>query len=343
MPKSINQEIYTMLAAGGTKTFDVYSSIEEYSLIPNGGSISLLNNLVINPTGAPENGMKFIFHYGGSVTIGSKTLTIFGYAFTAAEALCKYTIECVYVNSSWDVRLILSSDGLGTPSINGSNIQMGTIDMPQLKASSVALSKIAPLSARGYMTRGGAAGVVEEFDASTSGAILIGDGTDVISVVPTGDVTISSAGVMTIGAGKVTNAMLANAPLEYFTAELSLTSANILALNGTPQTIVANPGSGKYIHVISATSQMTFVSAAYATNTTLQLINTGSDIAQLQDTAILISTVTKNTKFKDVTSAAAGQTQVIANTALQIKVATGNPITGDSTIKVTVYYTIETI
>jgi len=137
--------------------------------------------------------------------------------------------------------------------------------------------------------------------------------------------------------------MLANAPLEYFTAELSLTSANILALNGTPQTIVANPGSGKYIHVISATSQMTFVSAAYATNTTLQLINTGSDIAQLQDTAILISTVTKNTKFKDVTSAAAGQTQVIANTALQIKVATGNPITGDSTIKVTVYYTIETI
>ena len=343
MPKYTSPSSYTMLVAGAAKTFDVTQTMfDEYNLIPNEGAITLLGNLTIDPTGTEDEGMKFVFNYGGSVTIGVHTLSIFGYTFSAAEALSKYIVESTYINGSWDTRLIMISDGPSL-SINGANIQTGTIDTAQLKAEAISLAKLTPLSARGYMTRGGEAGFVEEFDASTSGAILLGDGFDITSVVPTGDVTISPAGVMTIGDGKVTNAMLASTPLEYFTAELSLTSANILALNGTPQTIVANPGSGKYIHVISATSQMTFVSAAYATNTTLQLINTGSDIAQLQDTAILISTVTKNTKFKDVTSAAAGQTQVIANTALQIKVATGNPITGDSTIKVTVYYTIETI
>ncbi len=126
-------------------------------------------------------------------------------------------------------------------------------------------------------------------------------------------------------------------------ASLTIAVADVKLLNDTPLTIVAAPGAGKYIEVVSASSSLTFVSAAYAANTTLQLICLGADVAQAQDTSILISSVSKNTRFKDVTSATAGQTQIITNTALQVKVATGNPTTGDSIVIVKILYRIVTI
>lgn len=128
-----------------------------------------------------------------------------------------------------------------------------------------------------------------------------------------------------------------------YTASLTIATASVLTLNGTPITIVASPGAGKYIEVVSASATMTFNSAAYATNTNLQLICAGADVAQVTNPTILIATVTKNTKFVDGQTPTAGQTQIIADTALQVKVATGNPATGDSDIKVKVSYRIVTI
>jgi hypothetical protein len=63
--------------------------------------------------------------------------------------------------------------------------------------------------ARGDILRRGAA-AWERLAAATSAQILVGDGTDVVSVAVSGDLTISSAGVTTIGAGKVTATMLAS-------------------------------------------------------------------------------------------------------------------------------------
>lgn len=128
-----------------------------------------------------------------------------------------------------------------------------------------------------------------------------------------------------------------------YAAEIKITTAQILALNSTPITIVAAPGASKYIEVVSASANMTYVSAAYATNTTLQLINTGADVPQVTNTTILISTTSKNTKFIDGQTPTAGQTQIITNTALQVKVGTGNPTAGDSDITVYVLYRIITI
>jgi len=49
---------------------------------------------------------------------------------------------------------------------------------------------------------------VEVLDASGSGYIMIGNGTKLASVAVSGDVTISSAGVVTIGAGKIHQSMI---------------------------------------------------------------------------------------------------------------------------------------
>ncbi len=211
-----------------------------------------------------------------------------------------------------------------------------------LAAKAVTLAKTDDIT-RGNIIVGGIANAPTSTSFKTSGAILIGDGTDAKSIVPTGDVTITSAGVTAIGAGKVTAAMLNFTIPTYLEASLTIPTASVLVLNGTPLTIVAAPGSGKYIEVISASVNMTYKSIAYATNTIVQLINTGADIAQIEESYILPATVSKNTKFNSSLSVAAGQTQIITNTALQVKVKTGNPTAGDSDIIVKVLYRIITI
>ena len=340
MPKPQIPENYFIPAAGGTKQFSVNDSIDVYNLIPTGGAVTLLANFEVEVSGTPTEGMYFLFNYQGNVSVGGYQVKILGFTFTDEEASGKYLLHCTYTNGAWDVKVIFSMDHIGYATINGNYIIAGTLSGTGLEDSTLVLGKIENANARGYAIRAGVGGVWERFNAVTSGNLLMGNGTDVVSQAVTGDVTISGSGVTTIGAGKVTQTMLAYAPSEYFQDELTISSAQLLALNATPLTIVANPGAGYHIEVTSATASMTFNSAAYATNTTLQLINTGADIAQLQDTAILLSTVNKITKFKDVTSATAGQTQILSNTALQVKIATGEAITGNSPIKVVVTYKI---
>lgn len=49
--------------------------------------------------------------------------------------------------------------------------------------------------------------VVDDVAYAASGQMLVGNGTDLVPVTPSGDVTVDSAGVTTIGAGKITNLM----------------------------------------------------------------------------------------------------------------------------------------
>lgn len=81
--------------------------------------------------------------------------------------------------------------------------------------------------ARGDIIRRGAA-AWEVLNAKTSAQILIGDGTDLVSVAVSGDVTISAAGVTAIGATKVTAAML-GANLGKGHIPLDITTAKIIA------------------------------------------------------------------------------------------------------------------
>jgi hypothetical protein len=340
MPKGQTYQLYTMIAAGGTTSLSCKQVVDSYNFIPNGGSILLAGNIIITYTDTPSEGMEFNINYGGGVIYDGGTVTIFGKLLTAQEALTPYNIKATYINGTFVVMIYYSALGY----LTGVNIETGTINGGTAIASnSITPDRFVNAAARGYMFRAGGTGIWQTFNAATSGNILQGNGTDVVSNTVSGDITISNTGVAAIGAGKVTKTMLSYTPVEYYIADLTISSAQILALNGTPLTIVSAPGAGYYIDVVSATSQMTFGSAAYATNTTLQLINTGAAVAQMQDTAILLSTVNKNTKFSSVTAAAAGQTQVIVNTDLQVKVATANPITGDSAIKVSVIYRIVTV
>lgn len=332
-----------VVAGGGTVTIPTTSPITQVHLYTS-GSVTLAANVIVTFSGTPVNGTTVeIFCELTNLTIGAFDVTLFGENIN--KTILENTsvlIRATYSISTGKFIVTVFPDFEGTAFIQADHIASDAITTAKILDENVTLDKIADLT-RGSMIVGDASDRPKEIDFKTSGAIGVGDGTDFNSVVVSGDVTINGSGVTAIGAGKVTPSMLSFSLSSYLEAELTLTTAQILALNGTPQTIIAAPGSGKYIEIISATSKMTFVSAAYATNTTLQLINDGATIAQLQDTAILLSTVNKISKFQDVTPATAGQTQILENTAIQLKVATGNPITGDSDITVLVQYRIVTL
>lgn len=120
-------------------------------------------------------------------------------------------------------------------------------------------------------------------------------------------------------------------------AEVELTPAEVLDLNTTPIEIVPAPGAWKAIVVIQALASVDFDSAAYETNTTLQLLTDNATNAQFVNTNLLAATDDSIWLFESVTS---NTLQVVEDEPLEVTVATGDPATGDSPIKVKVFYCI---
>ena len=120
---------------------------------------------------------------------------------------------------------------------------------------------------------------------------------------------------------------------------ITIATAAVLTLNATPVTIVAAPGSGKAIEVVSASVKLDFNSAAYATVNTVILETSGATERQF-DVDILDATVSTVRKMIAIHASGATDTQLIDNAALTVKAKTSNPTTGDSDIKVYLRYRI---
>jgi hypothetical protein len=117
-------------------------------------------------------------------------------------------------------------------------------------------------------------------------------------------------------------------------ASLTIASADVLTLNTTPLTIVGAV-AGYAIEVISASLKIEFNSAAYATNTALQIIVNNANLCQAQTQ--LNQTANCFSLF-EIENAAPDNIQMVENEPLNVYVDTGNPTSGDSDITVFVNY-----
>lgn len=118
-------------------------------------------------------------------------------------------------------------------------------------------------------------------------------------------------------------------------ASLDISSAQVLALNTTPLTIVPAV-SGYAIELVSIVASLDYNSAAYATNINLMLITDTAANPQAKCNTLLDETTDAAYRFTMFTPTTG--TQLIANKALTVTVATGDPTAGDSPIKVFVNY-----
>ncbi len=124
------------------------------------------------------------------------------------------------------------------------------------------------------------------------------------------------------------------------TVTTTILSAAVLALNTTPVLAVAAPGAGYMIKVESVQAKITYTAPVYATNTTLQLIFSGASVSVAESATFLVKTTNAIINVPFNTTVGAGQTQLLENTALYWKVATGDPTAGASDITLYVTYSI---
>lgn len=152
-----------------------------------------------------------------------------------------------------------------------------------------------------------------------------------------------SAGYTTFGTAAINSRITVLEENQLYHTKVSLSSAQILTLNSTPVQIIAAQGAGTTIQFVAVLARMNFVTAAYATNTTFQLIFAGASLNCVTNTALLISTATRTGYLPPTTLAGATNSQYYpANADLNATIATGNPTAGGGSIDLYIIYRVLT-
>jgi hypothetical protein len=124
--------------------------------------------------------------------------------------------------------------------------------------------------------------------------------------------------------------------IETLYAEVALTSAQIKALNGSPQIAVAAPPAGYVAEFLSAVLILDYSAPVYDTNGDVVFICNGVDVSETVAAANWLysaaDAIHHVSKLADATLAAA--------TAILVSVDTGNPATGNSVARIKVRYCV---
>mgnify|MGYP000977334275 CR=1 FL=1 len=124
------------------------------------------------------------------------------------------------------------------------------------------------------------------------------------------------------------------------TEKISLTSAEILALNTTPKVLVVAQGAGYVIQPIAVQMFLDYGTTTYATNTTARVKYSG--ISGNFATNSVLSSVSDQTASQSCLSSLQFSS-AIDNVALVLDVQTGDPTTGDGTLNVYITYCVITL
>lgn len=179
-----------------------------------------------------------------------------------------------------------------------------------------------------------------KFATLTSGQILVGNGSNAAAAVAvSGDITIDNTGATTIGAGKVLSANLSNLVAKY--AKVTITSQNILDMNGAPVTVIASPGAGKSILVHDLVFTMTRTGTAYANGGAVSFeYAAGQDVVATIAATVVTGAAGTTTSRRipvDYSDVAVADTQ---DDVLRVTNATAPFITGTGTAIVEILYSI---
>lgn len=345
---------------GGTITIDPADILvpEIVWLKPIGGSpITMSDNWSIAFTTDPDMGNEttFVWFAGDfDITTNSKTFQIQSQTITQTmlDANGAFTIKTV---DDAGLNQFIYTPNINTAeSIDGTSIKEDTLPLNRLTGMTAAQVILADsgntptaTTISGDITVDNAGVVTIANEAVTnakmadlnSGYFKVGDGSNrPADVQMSGDATMDNTGAVTIADGVITPQKLSFTTGVIAVAQVTLSSADILALNSTPIKIIDAPGVGSSIVVISALFTYTYVTSAYSTNVTLQ-VYTDTATAPQAAAAILDADTSKQVRLSLSTgSIGASDTMVIENKALYVTVPTGNPTAGDGTGVLTVWF-----
>lgn len=133
---------------------------------------------------------------------------------------------------------------------------------------------------------------------------------------------------------------------ETFILRTTVTSAQLLALNATPQTIVASPGDGFYLDLVSATiykaAGTAYAGLAAGEDLFFGLGSSSIECARVETTGFLdqATAQTRHINARAGTAAVADFAPTGTGMALVLGLLSGEITTGDSDLKVEVRYRV---
>lgn len=126
--------------------------------------------------------------------------------------------------------------------------------------------------------------------------------------------------------------------------KITVLSDDIKTLGSAPVELVASPGAGKAIELMSWVIRLTYNSAVYTGVILLDVKTDSANQVQGNDNEALASTVTRIQKGEIITTDGGGwpttDTQIIADKALELSTGGGSPASGDSDIDIYLAYRI---
>lgn len=171
-----------------------------------------------------------------------------------------------------------------------------------------------------WVLKGGGGGGLP---ALPDGQIFVGDATDEAVAVPlSGDVTIDNTGALTL-----------EEEVRVITEKVTISSAEILNSGTTPVQLIAAPGVGKFIDVISVTIQKNFGTIAYSENVFNKIGFTGNGIVEIM----------VDFSQSELEKSSTDSGLVLPNEPLLFYNNGGDPENGDGTLEVYVTYKIVTL
>lgn len=175
------------------------------------GSVTLANDFSINISSLPPVGTRFkVYVQVNSVTPNGHDIIIFGQTLTSSSYLYYTCYEFSVVNDHTGTAVLYynqaPADFTNTQFLNGQAIIDGTLPYSALDGA-VPIANI-DTTGRGRIWYGNSLNATSTLYAAGNGKILIGDGSDINSKSITGDITLTSAGVVNIDSGTIVDTMI---------------------------------------------------------------------------------------------------------------------------------------
>ncbi len=172
------------------------------------GTSTLTSDMTVVTSGTLHDKIHVMILFDASVTLSGNDVVILGKTIPAELVNSgKFLVEAVYNATAVRWVVIVHPDFGSTGFITNSLIANDAVNTNKIVDDAVTNAKLANIT-RGSIKVGGASDAPTDLDAKTSGNILVGDGTDVVSVAVSGDATLSSAGALTIANSAVTTAKI---------------------------------------------------------------------------------------------------------------------------------------
>jgi hypothetical protein len=155
---------------------------------------------------------------------------------------------------------------------------------------------------------------------------VVANGVQNVTAIGVQGITISESDTVINGTGGIQR------------AKLTMTAAEVLALNSTPKTFGLTVPTGYYVQVLSVQVGVDFNTTAYTTNTGIGVRAVGANVPIAFHPTVLAATTSRVASLVIDVAPTSGQTQFIDGVDLEVYADGGNPATGDSVVDCYISY-----